>query len=100
MTTPASGPDAVNSSGKFYAYSTLAALETAFNTGGELAGKMTRMIISMSDVVLVVKRAGTGDTVAWPIATNVPEPIQITGFTASGSTAASISSSLPIKVYL
>ena len=99
MTIPASGPDAVNASATFYKYATLAALETAF-TSGELAGKITRRIVSMSDVVLVVKRAGTGDTVAWPIATNVPEEIQITGFTASGSTAASISASAPIKVYL
>lgn len=100
MSSPNNTLDAVVSSPVFYKYASLAALETAFTAGNELAGKTTRRILSMSDVVLVVTRAGTGDTVAWPIATNVPEEIQITNFTASGSTAASISASAPIKVYL
>jgi len=100
MASPNNVLDAVTSSGTFYKYATLAALETAFTAGNELAGKTTRRIVSMSDVVLVVTRADTGDTVAWPIATNVPEDIQIRGFTASGSTATNISASAPIKVYL
>lgn len=95
-----SSPNGIESSPDFYKYSTLADLETAFTAGNPLYGKTTRRIVSMSDVVLNVTKAGTAGTIAWPIATNVPEEIQITGFTAAGSTATSISATLPIKVYL
>jgi hypothetical protein len=100
MSSPNNVLDAVNSSGTFYKYATLAALETAFTAGNELYGKTTRMIVSMSDVVLNVTRVDDNTAIAWPIAANVPEPIQIKGFTASGSTATNISASAPIKVYL
>lgn len=98
MSNPASGPDSLGASGGFYRYDSLALLETAF-TSGELKGKMTREIKTGSDGTIIVTRATDGEDVTWPFTAGNPEPIQITGITASGSTL-SPSSTLPVKVYL
>lgn len=91
-------PDALYSSPDFEAYTTLAALETAF-TSGARKGQLTRRIVCMSGGTLKLRPGVSGaSTIDWVFDAGVPEDIQAGAFTAAGSTVAP-SASLPIKVY-
>lgn len=91
-------PDSLFSSGDAIAFASVAAAVAAFAPGGSCAGKITRMVRTMSDGLMQVTLAGKATAQDWIFVANVDEPLQCTGFTATGATL-SPSASLPIKVY-
>lgn len=93
------GPDGIGPSPTYYQYASLAALQTAFAAGGELAGKIVRAVRCSSDCVLNITRPNSAGAIAWVCKAGEFEPVQFVGFTSSGSTG-SPSSTDPIKVYL
>lgn len=90
-------PDSLSSSGNFEAFATLAALEAAFASGNR-KGQVTRKIVCMSGGTLKLRPAAQSAVIDWVFDVGVPEDIQVTAFTAAGSTVAP-TASLPIKVY-
>lgn len=97
------GPDSTGPAPDYYIFSSLAALETAFQSGGSLYRKLPRAVLCHADATLVITKVSgqnAGQTIAWFCKADIREDVQFGGFTASGSSGASISASAPIKVYL
>lgn len=100
MSIPATGPDAISSSGAPYSFESLALLQAAFETGGVLYGKTVRQVCTMTDGMIKCRTAQRPDDFDWVFVANAGEPIQLTGITATGSTITAPSAAAPIKVYL
>lgn len=96
--TVATGPDSIQSSGDAKQFASVAALVTAFESGGSCAGRITRRIVTQSAGVMQVKLTGNGTAFDWYFTAGFPEELQCTGFTATGATLAP-DATHPISVY-